>query len=181
MVLNKFIFPDYKMPLINDFRSGDGYYTTKQITKLYDSAYVNPLVVSEEIKHGEGIFSGLGSLINTGVNFVKANKDLIQAGAQSAGSVIQAGKNINDAHNSTRKANAEVDYVNKLKRHIALLNKEKEAALSTKGASEPSAPKPDPNGTPSSSLSKVQEDAIKESLKNMSANKKPRGKGFRVY
>ena len=106
-----------------------------------------------------------------------ANKDLIQAGVQSVGSVIQAGKNINDAVNSTRKANAEIDNLNKLKRHIALLNKEKEAAQSTKDASEPSAPKPDPN----SSLSKVQVDAIKESLKNMSANKKPRGKGFRVY
>ena len=155
------------MPLVNNFRTGDGFYTTKQITKLYDSAYVNPLVISEQIKHGEGIFSGLGSLINTGVNFAMANKDLIQAGVQSAGSVIQVGKNINDTVNSTRKANAEIDNLNKLKRHIALLNKEKEAAQSTKDASEPSAPraiaprdlrsKPDPSGTPSSSLSKVQD------------------------
>ena len=163
------------MPLVNNFRTGDGYYTTKQLTKLYDSAYVNPLVVSEQIKHGEGIFSGLGSLINSGVSFATANKDLIQAGVQSAGSVIQAGKNINDAVNSTRKANAEIDNLNKIKRQIELLNKEKEAALSTKGASTPSAL------STSSSLSKVQEDAIKESLKNMSINKKPRGKGFRVY
>ena len=47
------------MPLINEFRSGgDGLYTAKQHVKLYDSAFVNPVIVSEQIKNGKGIFSG---------------------------------------------------------------------------------------------------------------------------
>ena len=74
------------MPLINEFQlGGDGLYTTKQHVKLYDSAFVNPMIVSEQIKSGDGIFSALGSLITSGVNFATANKDLIQAGIQSAG------------------------------------------------------------------------------------------------
>ena len=52
------------MPLINDFRSDEGFYTLKQRVKLYDSANVNPMVVSEQIKNGEGIFLGLGNLIS---------------------------------------------------------------------------------------------------------------------
>ena len=68
------------MPLINVFQSGgDVLYTTKQHVKLYDSAFVNTMIVSEQIKSGDGIFSGLGSLIISGVNFATANKDLIQA------------------------------------------------------------------------------------------------------
>ena len=81
------------MPLINEFQlGGDGLYTTKQYVKLYDSAFVNPVIVFEQIKNGKGIFSDLGSLIISGVNFATANIDLIQAGIQSTGSVIQAGK-----------------------------------------------------------------------------------------
>ena len=76
------------MPLINEFQSGgDGLYTTKQHVKLYDSAFVNPMIVSKQM-NGDGIFSGLGSLFTSGVNFATANKDLIQAGIQSAGSII---------------------------------------------------------------------------------------------
>ena len=148
------------MPLINEFQSGgDGLYTTKQHAKLYDSAFVNPMIVSEQIKSGDGIFSGLGSLFTSGVNFATANKDLIQAGIQSTGSIIQAGKNINDAVNSMRKVNAEVDAevdaLKKVKKHIEALKKE-----------------------PTSLLSQDQEKAIKESLKSIP---KPRGKGFRIY
>ena len=144
------------MPLINEFQwGGDGLYTTKQHVKLYDSAFVNPMIVSEQIKSGDGIFSGLGSLFTSGVNFATANKDLIQAGIQSAGSIIQAGKNINDAVNSTRKVNAEVDALKKVRKHIEALKKE-----------------------PTSLLSQDQEKAIKESLKSIP---KPRGKGFCIY
>ena len=103
--------------MINEFQlGGDGLYTTKQHVKLYDSAFVNPMVVSEQIKSDDGIFSGLGSLITSGVNFATANKDLIQAGIQSTGSIIQAGKNINDAINSTRNVNAQVDAFKKIRK-----------------------------------------------------------------
>ena len=88
------------MPLIQS--GGDGFYTTKQHVKLYDSALVNPVIISEQIKSGDGIFSGLGSLFTSGVNFATANKDLIQAGIQLTGSIIQVGKNINNAVNSTK-------------------------------------------------------------------------------
>ena len=147
------------MALINEFQlSGDGLYTTKQYVKLYDSAFVNPMIVSEQKKSSDGIFSGLGSLFISGVNFATANKDLIQAGKQSAGSIVQAGKNINDAVNSMRKVNAEADALKKIRnirKHIEALKKE-----------------------PTSLLSQDQEKAIKESLKSIP---KPRGKGFRIY
>ena len=144
------------MPLINEFHSGgDGLYTTKQHVKLYDSAFVNPM-----IKSGDGIFSGLGSLFTSVVNFATANKDLTQAGIQLTGSIIQAGKNINDAVNSTRKVNAEVDALKKIRKHREALKKEPTMVAST------------------SLLSQGQEKAIKESLKSIP---KPRGKGFHIY
>ena len=141
------------MPLIQS--GGDGLYTTKQHVKLYDSVFVNPMIVSEQIKSGDRIFSGLGSLFTSGVNFATANKDLILAGIQSTGSIIQAGKNINDAVNSTRKVNAEIDALKKVRKHVEALKKE-----------------------PTSLLSQDQEKAIKESLKSIP---KPRGKGYRIY
>ena len=150
------------MPLINVFGNGL-VYTKKQRIKLYDSALVNPMIVSEQIKTGEGIFSGLGSLITSGVNFATANKDLIQAGIQSTGSIIQAGKNINDAANSTRKANAEIDAFKKVRKHIEALSRE--SVVSN-------------NSSPSTTLSQDQEKAVKESFKSIP---KPRGKGFRIY
>ena len=142
------------MPLVNDFKSGDGYYTTKQLVNFYDSANTNPLVVSEQIKNGDGIFASLGSLIAPAVNFATANKDLIQAGAQTAASLTQAGKNVNDTIISSRKFKSELDVLKKLKSQIGHMKQEKE---------------------PSSSLSKEQTTAIKEGLKSMT------GKGFRIY
>ena len=97
-------------------------------------------------------------MITSGVNFATVNKDLIQAGIQSTGSVIQAGKNINDAINSTRKVNAGIDALKKVRRLIEL-NRE-------------------PVVSNNSSLSQDQEKTIKESLKSVP---KPRGKGFRIY
>ena len=152
------------MPLINDFRSGDGFYTTKQSVNLYNSANVNPMIVSEQIKNGEGIFSGIGSLISSGVKLATANKDLIQAGVKTTGSVIQAGKNINDAINSTRKVNAEIDNLKKIKKQIELLNNKSN----------------NDNNINNSSLSEAQQNAIKQSLQNVT-NKKTKGKGFRIY
>ena len=134
------------MPLVNDFKSGDGYYTTKQLVNFYDSTNTNPLVV------GEGIFASLSSLIAPAVNFATANKDLIQAGVQTAASITQAGKNINDAANSTRKVKSELDVLKKVKSQIERMNKEQP-----------------------SSLSKEQINAVKEGLKSVS------GKGLRIY
>ena len=153
------------MPLVNEFRSGDGLYTNKQLIKLYDSACVNPILVAEQIKTGDGIFASLGSLISPALKLVSANKDLIKSGIQSAGSVIQAGKNINDAVNSTRKVDTEINYLKKLKNHIDLLNKEASSS---------------PTNT-NSSLSDAQQKALKETVQNMPTNKKPHGKGLRVY
>ena len=157
------------MPLINNFRSGDGFYTTKQSVNLYNSANVNPMIVSEQIKNGEGIFSGLGSLISSGVKIATANKDLIQAGVKTTGSVIQAGKNINDAINSTRKVNAEIDNLKKIKKQIELLNNKSNNISSNID-----------NNINNSSLSEAQQNAIKQSLQNVT-NKKTKGKGFRIY
>ena len=136
------------MPLVNDFKSGDGYYTTKQLVNFYDSTNTNPLVV------GEGIFASLSSLIAPAVNFATANKDLIQAGVQTAASITQAGKNINDAANSTRKVKSELDVLKKVKSQIERMKQEKEQP---------------------SSLSKEQINAVKEGLKSVS------GKGLRIY
>ena len=135
------------MPLVNDFRSGDGYYTTKQLVNFYDSANV-----SEQIKNGDGIFASLSSLIAPAVNFATANKDLIQAGVQTAASITQAGKNINDAVNSSHKFKSELDVLKKVKSQIERMNKEQP-----------------------SSLSKEQINAVKEGLKSVS------GKGLRIY
>ena len=153
------------MPLVNQFQSGDGFYTTKQQIKLYESSYVNP---SEQIKTGHGIFSSFSNLISPITNFASANKDLIQAGVQSTSSVIQAGKAINDAVNSSRKANAEIDLLNKIKKRIELVNKEKEAAINA-SSNEPN------NMT--STLSNEQKSVVINGLKNISK----KGKGFRVY
>ena len=135
------------MPLVNDFKSGDGYYTTKQLVNFYDSANV-----SEQIKNGDGIFASLSSLIAPAVNFATANKDLIQAGVQTAASITQAGKNINDAVNSSHKFKSELDVLKKVKSQIERMNKEQP-----------------------SSLSKEQINAVKEGLKSVS------GKGLRIY
>ena len=126
-VFKKHIF-NLKMPLL----TGDGFdklQTKKQFVNLYDSAHINPMIVGEQIKNGEGIFSSIGSLITAGTNFVKTNSELIKTGTSAASNIASAGKNINDAINSTRKVNEEINQLRKLKERIAIMNKTNQKLL----------------------------------------------------
>ena len=98
------------MPLIDIEKQG-GSLSNKQIRNY--KKYNN-------LQEGDGIFSGLSSLITPAVNFIKSNADVIKTGTQAISNVSTAGKNINDAVNATKKINAEIDQLKRIKEYTKL-------------------------------------------------------------
>ena len=71
---------------------------------------------------GDGLFSGLSNLITPAINFIKSNADVIKTGTQAISNVSTAGKNINDAINATKKTNAEIEQLKRIKEYTKIKN-----------------------------------------------------------
>ena len=71
-----------------------------------------------DLQEGGGFFLGLCNLIAPAVNFIKLNADVIKTGTQAISNVSTAGKNINDAINATKKTNAEIEQLKRIKEYI---------------------------------------------------------------
>ena len=155
------------------------------------------------ITEGEGIFSGLTSLISTGAKFIKANSDVIKTATSAGANVASAGKNIADAVNSTRKVNAEIEQLKKIKDYRARM-KNMKALSKAHPSEEPSSlqkniPKvseairespasvkhfTSSAGASDKNLSQEQQKAIESLAKNISKKKgfnRSVGKGLRIY
>ena len=102
-----------KMPLIDIEKQG-GSLSNKQMRNL--KKY-------NDLQEGDGLFSGLSNLITPAVNFIKSNADVIKTGTQAISNVSTAGKNINNAINATRKINAEIDQLKRIKEYTKLKTK----------------------------------------------------------
>ena len=102
-----------KMPLI-DFEKQGGSLSNKQMRnfKKYN-----------DLQGGDGLFSGLSNLITPAVNFIKSNADVIKTGTQAISNVSTAGKNIKHAINATKKTNAEIEQLKRIKEYTKLKNK----------------------------------------------------------
>ena len=135
------------------------------------------------VVEGEGLFSGLSSLISSGANFIKANSEVIKTAGSAGANVAGATKNIVDAVNSTKKLNAEIDQLKKIKEYrekLTLQNrnnkpKEKEQVITY---TPTDTNKPLTAGI-NSQLNQQQQNAIESLAKNLS--KKRLGKGLRIY
>ena len=102
-----------KMPLIDIEKQG-GSLSNKQIRNLkkYNDAESSS---KNYLQEGDGLFSGSSNLITPAVNFFKSNADAIKTGTQAISNVSTAGKNINDAISATKKVNAEIDQLKRIK------------------------------------------------------------------
>ena len=69
------------------------------------------------------MFSSLSNLIIPAINFIKSNADVIKTRNQAISNVLTTGKNINDATNATKKVNAEIEQLKRIKEYTKLKNK----------------------------------------------------------
>ena len=128
------------MPLINENR-GNGLedITMKKVrnlnkfhTKTSASQSWNKFHTNLPIVEGEGLFSGLSNIVSSGIKFIKTNSDVIKTAASAGANVASAGKNIGDAVNSTRRINAEIDQLKKIKEYRAKLALQNRRLMSAK-------------------------------------------------
>ena len=171
------------MPLINK-HGGNGLenITMKKIRNFNKFHTTIPTITTANLPvvEGEGLFSGLSSLISSGANFIKANSEVIKTAGSAGANVAGATKNIVDAVNSTKKLNAEIDQLKKIKEYREKLTqnnkpKEKEQVITYTHADTN---KPLTVGI-NSQLNQQQQNAIESLAKNLS--KKKLGKGLRIY
>ena len=166
------------MPLINQHK-GNGFedVTMKKI-RNFNKFHTNvPTITTTNLPvvEGEGLFSGLSSLISSGANFIKTNSEVIKTVGSAGANVAGASKNIVNAVNSTKKLNAEIEQLKKIKEYRKNKTKEKEQVI-TYTPTETN--KPSTAGT-NSQLNQQQQNAIESLAKNLS--KKRLGKGLRIY
>ena len=106
------------MPLINQNR-GNGFedITMKKVRNFNKFHLNTPTIATTNIPYveGEGLFSGLSNLISSGVNFVKTNSEVIKTVGSAGANTASAAKYITDAVNSTKKLNAEIDQLKRIK------------------------------------------------------------------
>ena len=187
------------MPLINENRGNGLEDITMKKVRNFNKFHTNLPVVE-----GEGLFSGLVSAISSGAKIIRANSDVIKTAASAGANVASAGKNIADAVNSTRRVNAEIEQLKKIKEYRRLMSaRDKEPIItytpttkrtetSNDGSLERLKPAVSktrlalagankrlaPAGS-DTHLSQEQQNAIENLAKNFS--KKKLGKGFRIY
>ena len=108
------------MPLINQNR-GNGFedITMKKVRNFNKFHLNTPTIATTNIPYveGEGLFSGLSNLISSGVNFVKTNSEVIKTASSAGANTASAAKNITDAVNSTKKLNAEINQLKRIKEY----------------------------------------------------------------
>ena len=113
------------MPLINENRGNGLEDITMKKVRNFNKFHTNvPTITTTNLPvvEGEGLFSGLSSAISSGVKLIKANSDVIKTAASAGANVASAGKNIADAVNSTRRVNAEIDQLKKIKEYRRLMS-----------------------------------------------------------
>ena len=117
------------MPLINQNR-GNGFedITMKKVRNFNKFHLNTPTIATTNIPYveGEGLFSGLSNLISSGVNFVKTNSEVIKTVGSAGANTASAAKYITDAVNSTKKLNAEIDQLKRIKEYRSKKETEKE-------------------------------------------------------
>lgn len=65
--------------------------------------YKSPYMNKKEVEEGGSLFSGIGTLAKTGINFISRNKDIIGNVASGVGNVGQAASSIAKAVESSKK------------------------------------------------------------------------------
>ena len=103
------------MPLIDIEKQGD--YAESGSMNHLSNKQIRNFEKYNDLQEGDGLFSGLSNLITPAVNFIKSNADVIKTGTQAISNVSTAGKNINDAINATKKMNAEIEQLKRIKEY----------------------------------------------------------------
>ena len=172
------------MPLINQYK-GNGFenVTLKRI-RNFNKFHTNiPTIRTTNLPvvEGEGLFSGLSSLLSSGVNLIKANSEVIKTVGSAGANVAGASKNIVDAVNSTKKVNAEIDQLKKIKDYRANLLQNQKNKIKEKEEIITYTPieRNKPLTGSDKQLNQQQQNAIESLAKNLS--KKKLGKGLRIY
>ena len=163
-----------KMPLINQHKGNGLENITMKRIRNFNKFNTNiPTITTTNLPvvEGEGLFSGLSSLLSSGVNLIKANSEVIKTVGSAGANVAGATKNIVDAVNSTKKVNAEIDQLKKIKDYRANKIKEKEKIITYTPIV--------PQTKSDKQLNQQQQNAIESLAKNLS--KKRLGKGLRIY
>ena len=161
------------MPSIDIEKQG-GSLSNKQMRnfKKYNDAESSS---KNHLQEGDGIFSGLSNLITPAVNFVISNADVIKTGTQAISNVSTAGKNINDAINATKKTNAEIEQLKKIKEYTKLKNKKPNIIKYEPNLNQTSTTNSNQTST-TNKLDAQQKAAIQSLAKNLS-----KGSGFKMY
>ena len=174
------------MPLINQ-NKGNGFedITMKKVRNFNKFHLNTPTIATTNIPYveGEGLFSGLSNLISSGVNFVKTNSEVIKTAGSAGANTASAVKNITDAVNSTKKLNAEIDQLKRIKEYRSKKETEKEKIKERE--KEPTITFTPENNKMSiqktSTLNQQQKNAIENISKNLSKKKLGKGNGLRIY
>ena len=174
------------MPLINQNR-GNGFedITMKKVRNFNKFHLNTPTIATTNIPYvkGEGLFSGLSNLISSGVNFVKTNSEVIKTASSAGANTASAAKSITDAVNSTKKLNAEIDQLKRIKEYRSKKETEKEKIKERE--KEPTITFTPENNKMSiqktSTLNQQQKNAIENISKNLSKKKLGKGNGLRIY
>ena len=174
------------MPLINQ-NKGNGFedITMKKVRNFNKFHLNTPTIATTNIPYveGEGLFSGLSNLISSGVNFVKTNSEVIKTVGSAGANTASAVKNITDAVNSTKKLNAEIDQLKRIKEYRSKKETEKEKIKERE--KEPTITFTPENNKMSiqktSTLNQQQKNAIENISKNLSKKKLGKGNGLRIY
>ena len=174
------------MPLINQNRGNGFEDITMKKVRNFNKFHLNiPTIATTNIPYveGEGLFSGLSNLISSGVNFVKTNSEVIKTVGSAGANTASAAKNITDAVNSTKKLNAEIDQLKRIKEYRSKKETEKEKIKERE--KEPTITFTPENNKMSiqktSTLNQQQKNAIENISKNLSKKKLGKGNGLRIY
>ena len=174
------------MPLINQNRGNGFEDITMKKVRNFNKFHLNiPTIATTNIPYveGEGLFSGLSNLISSGVNFVKTNSEVIKTVGSAGANTASAVKNITDAVNSTKKLNAEIDQLKRIKEYRSKKETEKEKIKERE--KEPTITFTPENNKMSiqktSTLNQQQKNAIENISKNLSKKKLGKGNGLRIY
>ena len=170
------------MPLINQNRGNGFEDITMKKVRNFNKFYLNtPTIATTNVPYieGEGLFSGLSNLISSGVNFVKTNSEVIKTAGSAGANTVSAVKNITDAVNSTKKLNAEIDQLKRIKEYRSKKETEKEKEKEPTITFTPENNKMLIQKT--STLNQQQKNAIENLSKNLSKKKLGKGNGLRIY
>ena len=178
------------MPLINQNRRNGFEDITMKKVRNFNKFHLNtPTIATTNIPYveGEGLFSGLSNLISSGVNFVKTNSEVIKTVGSAGANTASAAKYITDAVNSTKKLNAEIDQLKRIKEYRSKKETEKEKIKEKikEREKEPTITFTPENNKMSiqktSTLNQQQKNAIENISKNLSKKKLGKGNGLRIY